>query len=78
MENLSNDVLLKIFKFKHNLEFHDVLEELLQFKVYCHYEISLRQARAMVYVHKMIKMPCINISALSVSSRELLNQIKNI
>ena len=78
MENLSDDVLLKIYRFKHNLEFHDVLEELLQFKVYCHFAISLKQARQMVGFYNRLKTPCLNISNIDVSSRELLNQIKNI
>ncbi len=78
MENLPDDVLLKIYRFKHNLEFHGVMEELLQFKVYCHFAISLKQARHMVYFYNRIKAPCLNVSNIDVSSRELLNQITNI
>jgi hypothetical protein len=76
MENLSDDVLLKIYKFKHNLEFHDVMEELLQFKLYCHFRISLKQARQMVFVHNLLKIQSVDLSALSASSKDILNQIK--
>ncbi len=76
MDNLHEDVFLKIYKFRHNLEFHDVMEELLQFKLYCHFRISLKQARQMVYVHNLLKIQSVNLSALYVSSNDILKQIR--
>ena len=77
VEHLPDDVLLKIYVFKHQLEFHDVLEQLVEYKLHCHFTISLRQARGMHYVWQFLKIPSIRLSEIYVTPYELLRIIKS-
>ena len=56
VEHLSEDVILNIYRFKHQLEFHEVLEQLVEYKLHCHFTISLRQAREMHYIWQCLKI----------------------
>ena len=40
MNKLPDDVLGKIYKFKHEIEFSNVLNELIQHKISCRYNVT--------------------------------------
>ena len=52
MNKLPNDIIQEIYFYKHNLEYIDVMNELLQAKINVFYDISLKQSRIMCYVKK--------------------------
>ena len=76
MNNLPNDIIQEIYFCKHNLEYIDVMNELLQAKINVFYDISLKQSRIMCYVINNKKYSSTNVNDLNVSSSQLLNTIK--
>ena len=76
MNKLPNDVEMLIYYYKHNLEYIDVLNELLQAKINVFYDISLKQSRIMCYVINNKKYSSTNVNDLNVSSSQSLNTIK--
>lgn len=77
VDNLPDDILITIHRFKHQLEFYDVLEQLVEYRLHCHFAVSLKQAREMFYVYEFIKLPCIRISEIYVTPHELLRLINS-
>ena len=77
--NLPDDVLIKIYYFKHQLDFKDVMKELKkkQFDVFFNISAGLEN---MCYLSKEnnILYKCINIMNLNATSKQILNAIKNI
>ena len=77
MDNLPNDILNKIFKYKHQLEMNDVLNELSQIRINCRYMFSLSFVKSITYLtHDNIRKPCIDLNNLHVESHELLAVLK--
>ena len=76
MNKLPNDVEMLIYYYKHNLEYIDVLNELLQAKINVFYNISLKASRIMCYIINNKKYLSTNVDLLNVSSSQLLNTIK--
>ena len=76
MNNLPNDIIQEIYFYKHNLEYIDVMNELLQAKINVFYDISLKQSRIMCYVISNKKYSSTNVNDLNVSSSQLLNTVK--
>ena len=76
MNKLPNDVEMLIYYYKHNLEYIDVLNELLQAKINVFYNISLKASRIMCYIINNKKYLSTNVNDLNVSSSQLLNTIK--
>ena len=50
--NLPEDVLDKIYKYKHQIEMSDVLKELIQHKINCRYNISIGMLTYMFYLNE--------------------------
>ena len=73
---LPNDVEHLIYYYKHNLEFVEVMNELLQVKINVFYNISLKASRIMCYIINNKKYLSTNVDDLNVSSSQLLNTIK--
>jgi hypothetical protein len=77
MNNLNNSVLGIIYKYKHQLEFKDVLDELIQHKIHCKYNVTIEMLKYMFYVNQDgFKIACIDVSSISVFAYEILNEIK--
>lgn len=72
-----DDVLDKIYYYKHNLEYRDVMDELLQTKINCYYNISLNQVRNMFYIRDGMRIRCVDISSIEPSIYKILKQIKS-
>ena len=78
MNRLPEDVLDKIFKHKHELEFEDFLRELIQHKINCRYNISIGMLTYMFYLNEEgIRIPSIAVSDIEVFSFEILNRIRS-
>ena len=77
MNKLNDSVLDIIYKYKHQLEFKDVLKELIQYKIHCKYNIAMEDLKYMFYVNKDgVRIACIDVSSINVFAYEILNEIK--
>jgi hypothetical protein len=78
MNLIPEDVLDKIFKYKHELEFKDVLKELIQHKINCRYNISIGMLTYMFYLNEEgIRIPTIAVNDIEVFSFEILDRIRS-
>ena len=75
--NLPDDVLIKIYYFKHQLDFKDVINELKIIIIKSFFNISVGLEN-MMYISKEdnILYKCINIMNLNITSKQILNTIK--
>ena len=75
--DLPDDVLIKIYYFKHQLDFKDVLNEFKQIIIKSFFNISAGFEN-MMYISKEdnILYKCINIMNLNITSKQILNTIK--
>ena len=76
MNNLPDDVIQQIYLYKHNMEYVNVMNELLQAKINVYYNFSLAQCRVMCFIRNNIKYLSLDVSNISVTSKQLLNVIK--
>ena len=78
MNRLPQNVLDKIFKYKHQIEISDVLKELIQHKINCRYNISIGMMTYMFYLNEEgIRIPSISVSDIEVFSFEILNNMQS-
>ena len=78
MNILPDSVLDTIYKYKHEIEFKDVLNELIQHKINCRYNVTTNMLKYMFYLNECgIKVCCIDVSSIEVFSFELLDRIKS-
>ena len=76
MNNLPDDVIQQIYLYKHNLEFVNVVDQLLQAKINVQFNFSLKQCRIICYVKNTIKFVSLNVNDLNATPTQLLNVIK--
>ena len=78
MDMLHDDILNKIYEYKHNLEYTNVLDELTQIRINCRYMFSLSFVKSATYLshHNKVK-PCIDINNIDVEYYEILDLINN-
>ena len=78
MNSLPDDVLDKIFKYKHEIEFKDVLNELIQHKINCRFNVTIGMLTYMFYVNEEgVQIPSIELSDIEIFSFEILNRIRS-
>ena len=77
MDKLPDDVIQQIYFYKHNMEYINVMNELLQAKINVYYNFSLAQCRVMYFIKNNIKYLSLDVSNVNVTSKQLLNVIKN-
>ena len=77
MKNLPEDIIQQIYAYKHNMEFVNVMNELLQAKINVYYNLDLLQCRVMYFVKNNIKYLTLDVNNINVSSKQILNVIKN-
>ena len=76
MDKLPEDIQYKIYKYKHQLEYKDVMDDLLQKRILCRYNLSLSAVRRMMYCsHDGVLVTCLNIDNIDVISSEILKVI---
>jgi hypothetical protein len=74
MDMLPDDVFNMIFKYKHQLEMCDILNELTQIRINCRYIFSLSFVKSARYItHQNEIRPCIDINNIDVYSYEILD-----
>ena len=76
MNKLPDDVTQQIYFYKHNMEYINVMNELLQAKINVYYNFSLAQCRVMYFIKNNIKYLSLDVSDISVTSKQLSNVIK--
>ena len=78
MNKLNDSVLDIIYKYKQQLEFKDVLNELIQHKIHCVYNVTMNDLKYMFYVNiDGVRVSCLDVSSINVFAYEILNGIKN-
>ena len=75
--DLPDDVLIKIYYFKHQLDFKDVMKELRKIVIRCFFNIDVGLADMLYFHHDNFLCKCININNLGITSKQILNTIKN-
>ena len=77
MNKLSEDLQLIIYKYKHQLDYKSVTDELLQAKLNVFFNIRLGQLRFLYFLGKDgIKQKCLDIEKIDVTGKQLLELIK--
>ena len=78
MNWLPEDVISKIYKYKHEIEFKDVLNELVQHKLNCRFNVTIGMLTYMFYLNEEgYKIPSVNVSDIDVFSFEILDRIRS-
>ena len=67
MNSLPNDVLQQIYFYKHNLEYVNVMDQLLQAKINVYYNFSSIQRRVMYFVKNNIKYLSLDVDNIHVT-----------
>ena len=77
MNKLPDDIIYKIYNYKHQLEYKNTMNELLSKRIRCRYDLTLSAVRQMRYRnHHGLLVKCIELDSIDVSSFELLKIIK--
>ena len=77
MFRLPDNILNIIYKYKHQLEMNDTMNELTQIRIHCRYLFSLNFARNARYLsHDNTFQPCIDLNNINVESHEILDVIR--
>jgi len=78
MNSLPDDVLDKIFKYKHEIEYAKVMEDLIQHKINCRYNVTIGMLTYMFYLNEEgVQIPSIELSDIEVFSFEILSRIRS-
>ena len=76
--NLPEDVLDTIYKYKHQLEYAEVMEDLIQHKINCRYNVTIGMLPYMFYWNEEgEQIPSIVVSDIEVFAFEILSRIKS-
>ena len=77
MNKLSEDLQLIIYKYKHQLDYKSVTDELLQAKLNVFFNISLGHLQFLYFLSKDdIKQACLYIDKIDMTGKHLLERIK--
>ena len=75
---LPEDVLDTIYKYKHQIEFKDVLNELIQHKINCRFNVTIDMLTYMFYYNSDgVRIYSVDVSAIDVFGFEILNRIRS-
>ena len=78
MNSLPQDILDTIYKYKHQLEYAKVMDELTQHKINCRFNVTIGMLTYMFYVNEVgVRTPSIDVSDIEVYGFELLGRIKS-
>ena len=76
MNKLPDDIIYKIYNYKHQLEYKNIMDELLSKRIRCRYNFTLLAVGQMKYRnHHGLVVKCIELDNIDVSSFELLKII---
>ena len=72
MDKIPEDIQYKIYKYKHQLEYKDVMDDLLQKRILCRYNLSLSAVRRMMYCSRDgVLVTCLNIDNIDVIGSDM-------
>ena len=78
MNSLPQDILDTIYKYKHQLEYAKVMDELIQHKINCRFNVTIGMLTYMFYTNEVgVRTPSIDVSDIEVYGFELLGRIKS-
>jgi len=78
MNRLPDDVLDKILKYKHEVEYAKVMEDLIQHKINCRYNVTIGMLTYMFYLNEEgVRIPSIEVSDIEVFAFEILSRIRS-
>ena len=78
MNSLPQDILDTIYKYKHQLEYAKVMDELIQHKINCRFNVTIGMLTYMFYVNEVgVRTPSVDVSDIEVYGFELLGRIKS-
>ena len=76
MNSLPDDVLDKIFKYKHEIEFKDLSNEFIQHEINCKYNVTIDMLTYMCYLNdEGLRVCSIDVSSIEVFAFEILTII---
>ena len=76
--NLPEDILDTIYKYKHQIEFKDVLKELIEHKINCRFNVTIGMLTYMFYVNEEgVRIPSIDVADIEVYAFEILSRINS-
>ena len=78
MNQLPNELQYKIYEYKHNIGFNDVMKEFKKMTIRCFFNIDVGLADMLYFHHGNFFCKCININNLGVTPKEILNTIKKL
>ena len=78
MNSLPQDILDTIYKYKHQLEYAKVMDELIQHKINCRFNVTIGMLTYMFYVNEVgVRTPSIDVSDIEVYAFEILSRINS-
>ena len=76
MNNLPDDVIQQIYFYQHNLEFVEVMNQLLREQINVYFNISSTQCRVMYFVKHNIEYLSLNVNELNATPTHILYTIQ--
>ena len=78
MNSLPQDILDTIYKYKHQLEYAKVMDELTQHKINCRFNVTIGMLTYMFYVtEEGVRIPSIDVADIEVYAVEILSRINS-
>ena len=78
MNRLPEDVFDKIFKYKHEIEYAKVMEDLIHHKINCRYNVTIGMLTYMFYLNEDgVRILSIEVSDIEVSAFEILSRMRS-
>ena len=78
MNSLPQDILDTIYKYKHQLEYAKVMDELIQHKINCRFNVTIGMLTYMFYVtEEGVRIPSIDVADIEVYAFEILSRINS-
>ena len=75
MNTLPSDVVDKIYKYSHQMQFSECMKQLKLYRVHSAFNVSWDFLEYAQYCLNGVRKPCIDINNIDVSSRKLMNVI---
>jgi len=76
MNSLPEDVLYTIYKYKHQLEYKHIIDELKKLRIECFFRIDLNFNNMVYCNHYNLFVKCIDINNICAPPKRILNTIK--
>ena len=75
MNTLPSDVVVKIYKYSHQMQVSKCMKQLKLYRVHCSLNVSWDFLESAHYVLNGVRIPCFDINNIEASSHSILNLI---